>query len=74
MISDTLAEAHQEIRETLDHHEMGERMYGKRGTPLREWIESVAAQMNALREYLDAPPDAGDHGPGALHSLPSAPS
>jgi hypothetical protein len=51
MISDVLAEAGRDIREYLDRGD-----YGKRGEPLREQIESVAAQMEALRACLDALP------------------
>jgi hypothetical protein len=59
MISDVLSEAEDRIRSYLDH-EHGSDGYGERGTPLRDWIESVTAQISALRRHLDAAPG---HGP-----------
>jgi hypothetical protein len=52
MISDVLFEAGRDIRDYLDCGGI----YGERGEPLRDWIESVAAQMEALRAHLDAGP------------------
>jgi hypothetical protein len=54
MISDVLSEANRRIRDYLDRDD---NPYGEPGTPLRDRIESVAAQMDALRVLLDAPPD-----------------
>ena len=53
MISDALHEASMAIRGYLDWEATP---YGDRGTPLRDWIESVVAQMDALRIHLDTPP------------------
>jgi hypothetical protein len=58
MISDVLSEAVDSIRSYLDH-ELGDSGYGERGTPLRDWIESTAAQMDALRANLDTSPGKG---------------
>jgi hypothetical protein len=51
MISDVLFEAGADIRDYLDRG-----AYGKRGEPLYDRIESVVAQMEALRAHLDAGP------------------
>lgn len=53
MISDVLSSAIEDIRRYLDDDAFP---YGEHGTPLRNWIESVVTQMDALRTYLDAPP------------------
>jgi hypothetical protein len=55
-ISDILSDAESGIRYYLDDED-GPGWYGERGTPLRDWIESVAAQIGTLRRHLDLADD-----------------
>jgi hypothetical protein len=80
MLNDVLSDAEAGIRLYLDdeHSPIG---YGERGTPLRDWIESVAAQIGALRRHLDLADDiplaearaliAQERAPRGLASLPA---
>ena len=52
MVSDVLADAIAEIDKYL-----ADDRYGESGNDLRLWIERVRGEMDALRAWLDTPPD-----------------